>query len=36
VDSGWTFAIAGRLLRLQGCPSVFPFALAMAGTQSDD
>lgn len=29
VDSGWTFTIAGALLRQKGCSAVFPLALAM-------
>ncbi|MEN0071729.1 MAG: recombinase RecQ, partial [Propionicimonas sp.] len=31
VDSRWTLALAGRLLRLAGAPAVLPFALAAAG-----
>ncbi|HEX8631813.1 MAG TPA: DEAD/DEAH box helicase [Catenuloplanes sp.] len=31
VDSGWTMAMAGRLLRQAGAPAVLPLALAMAG-----
>jgi ATP-dependent DNA helicase RecQ len=31
VDSGWTMALVGRLLRLAGAPGVLPFALAVAG-----
>jgi ATP-dependent DNA helicase RecQ len=31
IDSGWTAAIVGRLLRRAGAPAVFPFALALAG-----
>ncbi|MBI4677261.1 MAG: RecQ family ATP-dependent DNA helicase [Elusimicrobia bacterium] len=29
IDSGWTFAAAGWLLRSKGVPGVYPFALAM-------
>jgi ATP-dependent DNA helicase RecQ len=29
VDSGWTMALVGRLLRLAGAPLVLPFALAV-------
>jgi len=29
VDSGWTMALVGRLLRLAGAPGVLPFALAL-------
>jgi ATP-dependent DNA helicase RecQ len=29
VDSGWTMAIVGRLLREAGAPGVLPFALAL-------
>ena len=28
VDSKWTLTVAGRLLTLHGCESVFPFCLA--------
>jgi ATP-dependent DNA helicase RecQ len=31
IDSGWTAAIAGRLLRQAGAPDVLPFALALGG-----
>ncbi len=31
VDSGWTMALAGRLLRQAGVPAVLPLALALAG-----
>jgi ATP-dependent DNA helicase RecQ len=31
IDSGWTAAIVGRLLRRAGAPAVYPFALALAG-----
>ncbi len=31
VDSGWTMAMAGRLLRRTGVPAVLPLALAVAG-----
>ncbi|MDR1187494.1 MAG: RecQ family ATP-dependent DNA helicase [Bifidobacteriaceae bacterium] len=31
IDSRWTIAVAGRLLRAAGAPSVLPFALASAG-----
>ena len=31
VDTGWTLAIAGRLLRRAGAPAVLPFALATTG-----
>ncbi|HWH00343.1 MAG TPA: DEAD/DEAH box helicase, partial [Pilimelia sp.] len=31
VDSGWTMAMVGRLLRQAGAPAVLPFALALAG-----
>ena len=31
VDSRWTIAVAGRLLRGAGAPAVLPFALASAG-----
>ncbi|MFB9237259.1 RecQ family ATP-dependent DNA helicase [Plantactinospora siamensis] len=31
VDSGWTMAMAGRLLRQSGAPDVLPLALAVAG-----
>ena len=31
VDSGWTMALVGRLLRQAGAPGVLPFALASAG-----
>jgi ATP-dependent DNA helicase RecQ len=31
IDSGWTAAVVGRLLRRAGAPDVFPFALALAG-----
>ncbi len=31
IDSGWTAAIVGRLLRRAGAPTVLPFALALAG-----
>ena len=30
VDSGWTMAIAARLLRRAGAPAVLPFALALS------
>jgi ATP-dependent DNA helicase RecQ len=29
VDSGWTMALVGRLLRQAGAPGVLPFALAL-------
>ena len=31
IDSGWTVAIVGRLLRKAGAPDVYPFSLALAG-----
>jgi ATP-dependent DNA helicase RecQ len=31
VDTGWTMAMAARLLRTAGAPTVLPFALATAG-----
>jgi ATP-dependent DNA helicase RecQ len=31
IDSGWTMALAARLLRRTGVPAVLPFALGMAG-----
>jgi ATP-dependent DNA helicase RecQ len=31
VDSGWTMALAARLLRQAGAPAVLPLALALAG-----
>ena len=31
VDSGWTMALAARLVRRAGAPGVLPFALALAG-----
>ncbi|HLL68333.1 MAG TPA: DEAD/DEAH box helicase [Micromonosporaceae bacterium] len=31
VDTGWTMALAARLLRRAGAPAVLPFALALAG-----
>jgi ATP-dependent DNA helicase RecQ len=31
VDSGWTMALAARLVRQAGAPAVLPFALALAG-----
>jgi ATP-dependent DNA helicase RecQ len=31
IDSGWTIALAARLLRRAGAPAVLPFALALAG-----
>jgi ATP-dependent DNA helicase RecQ len=30
LDSGWTLAMAGWLLRSHGCGQVFPFTLAQA------
>jgi ATP-dependent DNA helicase RecQ len=30
VDSGWTMALVGRLLRQSGAPAVLPFALALS------
>jgi ATP-dependent DNA helicase RecQ len=30
-DTGWTFAVVARLLRLAGAGAVHPFALALAG-----
>ena len=30
VDSGWTLTVVAALLRLAGCPAVWPFALATA------
>ena len=29
VDSRWTFTVIAALLRQNGCPAVFPMALAM-------
>ena len=31
IDSGWTMALAARLLRLAGAPAVLPLALGLAG-----
>jgi ATP-dependent DNA helicase RecQ len=34
-DSGWTFTVAGALLRRAGVPAVFPLALALNSTNSE-
>ena len=36
VDSGWTFTIIGRLLRMAGVGKVYPFALADARKKGDE
>ena len=35
IDSGWTFTVAGALLRQAGCPAVFPLALALNSPRMD-
>ena len=30
IDTGWTFTVVSRLLRLAGAAQVYPFALALA------
>ncbi len=34
IDSGWTLAMAGYLLKKQGCGQVYPFTLAKATTRN--
>lgn len=34
LDSGWTMAIAGALLKQKGCSAVYPFALAISSSRS--